>query len=51
MITVMVERSSSVKKDRKAETKPNDQQSSVTEKVDSCDDPKSTVAVGGQRKW
>ena len=50
MIIVMVERSSSVKKDRTVENKPNDEQSSATKKVDSHDDPKSKFAVGKQRK-
>ena len=44
-----VERSSSIKKDKKEETKLNDQQSLMREKLNRHD-PKLTVAEGKQRK-
>ena len=44
-----VERSSSVKKDKIVETKLNDQQSLMREKLN-CHDPKLTVAEGKQHK-
>ena len=49
MSIVTVERSKSVKKDRKVETKLNDQQSLLREKLNHHD-PKLTVAEGKQHK-